>query len=242
MATAPKKKPASNKKAPPKKAPATKPLARKDAPAKNDSAAGIGPRLLDARPDRLDLRDLPYRPPLRSLPPVMPSPQDVQAYLGAYVKAGLIRNQGNQGACTGFGLACVANYLLWTRHLELGVKAPFDSVSPRMFYSGEGNGEVEPTAAGERFIAVKTALTRLLTSLEVVKQPPPEIEAMVRRLEQLRFDLDFIVVGEEESFVYWGERRGRGVFLQATPIDASGILNDRLFSRTETDSEYRQGQ
>ena len=108
------------------------------------------------------------------------------------------------------------------------------TVSPRMFYSGEGNGELEPTAAGERFIAVKTALTRLLTSLEVVKQPPPEIEAMVRRLEQLRFDLDFIVVGEEESFVYWGERRGRGVFLQATPIDASGILNDRLFSRTET--------
>jgi ATP-dependent DNA helicase DinG len=53
-------------------------------------------------------------------------------------------------------------------------------------------------------------------------------------LRQLRFDLEFIVRAEEEKFVYWGERRPRGVFLQATPIDAAGMLSDRLFSTTET--------
>src|SRR5262249_10600936 len=66
------------------------------------------------------------------------------------------------------------------------------------------------------------------------KGAPPEMEAILRRIEQLRFDLDFIVLGEEETFVYWCERRGRGVFLQATPIDASGILNDRLFNKIDT--------
>jgi hypothetical protein len=91
-------------------------------------------RLLDARPDRLDLRDLVYRPPLRSLPPVYPAEADVKKFIATYVAADLVLNQGDQGACTGFGLACVANYLLWTRHLENKVKVPFLPVSPRMFY------------------------------------------------------------------------------------------------------------
>jgi ATP-dependent DNA helicase DinG len=60
------------------------------------------------------------------------------------------------------------------------------------------------------------------------------MEATLRRVEQILFDLEFIVGADDELFVYWAERRGRGVFLQATPIDASGILNDRLFSHVET--------
>src|SRR6266853_5988976 len=74
-------------------------------------------RVLDARPDRLDFRDLPYRPPLRSLPPFYPSEQDVRRFIEGYVAGDLILDQGNEGACTGFGLACVANYLLWIRHV-----------------------------------------------------------------------------------------------------------------------------
>jgi hypothetical protein len=89
---------------------------------------------LDARPDRLDFRDLDYRAPLRSLPASFPGVDDVARWLPGYVKAGLIVNQGTEGACTGFGLACVVNYLLWLRHLASGSKAPFARVSPRMFY------------------------------------------------------------------------------------------------------------
>jgi hypothetical protein len=89
---------------------------------------------LDARPDRIDFRDLPYRPPLRSLKPSWPSDAEIATNLGSYIEAGLIRDQGTEGACTGFGLACVANYLLWVRHIESGSSAPFVSVSPRMLY------------------------------------------------------------------------------------------------------------
>ena len=91
-------------------------------------------RALDARPDRLDFRDLLYRAPLRSLPPRFPVDADLKRFLPSYVKAGLVLNQGSEGACTGFGLACVTNYLLWRRHLESGAKTAMPPVSPRMFY------------------------------------------------------------------------------------------------------------
>jgi len=47
----------------------------------------------------------------------------------------------------------------------------------------------------------------------------------------MKFDLEFIVAGDQPSFVYWYERRGRGIFLNATPIDVSGILEERLFAQ-----------
>jgi ATP-dependent DNA helicase DinG len=103
-----------------------------------------------------------------------------------------------------------------------------------MFVRKLSGGEFEATAAGERFVNLKTALQRLKGALQVVKGAPPEMEATLRRVEQILFDLEFIVGADDELFVYWAERRGRGVFLQATPIDASGILNDRLFSHVET--------
>ena len=91
-------------------------------------------RTFDARPDRLDLRDLPYRPPLRSLPPRFPDEAAIRTYLGSYVREDLILDQGTEGACTGFGLGCVVNYLFWIRHRNTGSKEPFERVSPRMLY------------------------------------------------------------------------------------------------------------
>jgi ATP-dependent DNA helicase DinG len=130
----------------------------------------------------------------------------------------------------------------WLNFTERDPRSPIPSLDgngrvvlrKQMFQQVSRDGAEVNTAAGERFVNLKAALTRLLGALQVVKGAPPEMEAIERRLEQLRFDLDFIVLGEEAAFVYWCERRGRGIFLQATPIDASGILNDRLFSKVET--------
>lgn len=68
-------------------------------------------RAFDARPDRLDLRDRMYSPALGSLPSRWPSDAVVRERLPAYAAAGLIRDQGQDGACTGFGLATVIDYL-----------------------------------------------------------------------------------------------------------------------------------
>ncbi|HVK55482.1 MAG TPA: C1 family peptidase [Burkholderiales bacterium] len=87
---------------------------------------------LDARPDRLDLRDFPYRPPVENLPGQFPANPQVQQSLPAYLEAGLILDQGKEGACTGYGLAAVMNYLLWAQSgMQMGRK---DRVSPRMLY------------------------------------------------------------------------------------------------------------
>lgn len=90
---------------------------------------------LDARPDRLDLRDLPYRPPVGNLPAQFPEDKLVKKLLPGYLAAGLILNQGREGACTGFGLAAVINYLRWSTafqaHQPIG---PADLVSTRMLY------------------------------------------------------------------------------------------------------------
>lgn len=83
--------------------------------------------------DTDDLRDRLYQPGAISLPNEFPSSDDVQTFLARYTQVGLILDQGREGACTGFGLSCVINYLRWIK-----AKKPdkdFISVSPRMLYT-----------------------------------------------------------------------------------------------------------
>ena len=87
---------------------------------------------LKVTPDLTDLRDRPYMPPPRSLPQVWPADSDIGAFIGAYTQAGLILDQGQEGACTGFGLASIVNYLRWRL---AGMPKRFESVSPRMLYT-----------------------------------------------------------------------------------------------------------
>ena len=70
-------------------------------------------RTLDARPDRLDLRDREFTPNVISLPQQWPDDALIRRLLPSYCKSGLVLDQGSEGACTGFGLACVVNYLHW---------------------------------------------------------------------------------------------------------------------------------
>ncbi|MGH6917699.1 MAG: C1 family peptidase, partial [Geminicoccaceae bacterium] len=64
----------------------------------------LNKRQFDARPDRVDFRDHYYRPRLVSLEPEYPHPALVERYLEKYCADGMILDQGQEGACTGFGL------------------------------------------------------------------------------------------------------------------------------------------
>jgi hypothetical protein len=88
---------------------------RRTAAAKRSILAGK--RTLDAFPDRIDLRDWDYQPTLVPLPNELVNCHLVPAIL----------DQGTEGACTGFALAAVINFLLARR----GARR---TVSPRMLY------------------------------------------------------------------------------------------------------------
>jgi ATP-dependent DNA helicase DinG len=70
--------------------------------------------------------------------------------------------------------------------------------------------------------------------LKLLKDPPEDIIPLHRRTMELLTGLRFLMEEDDERFVYWMEKRGRGVFLQATPIDVNDILAEKLFGKVET--------
>ncbi|MBK9572059.1 MAG: peptidase C1 [Rhodoferax sp.] len=95
---------------------------------------GSGAFVLPVKSDPVDLRDLPYRPPLRSLPPVWPSESVIKSFMPLYDGQKLVLDQGQEGACTGFALASVVNYLRFTACASDTARKKLTSVSPRMLY------------------------------------------------------------------------------------------------------------
>jgi len=94
-------------------------------------------RTLDARPDTIDFRDQMYVPTLTEVP--------VEVPLSDYQAAGVpILDQGAEGACAGFGLATVCNYLLRIRKVRPDTVA----VSPWMLYQMAQQADPHDASAG----------------------------------------------------------------------------------------------
>ncbi len=105
--------------------------------------------------------------------------------------------------------------------------------------------------SGDEYTALMNAIARLGHDLQSVREKPDDVHGLIRRCEELRVALSFIMESEDRNTVYWIERRGftesgrerrmrgpRGgkqhVFLQATPIDVSQILRQCLFAELDT--------
>jgi ATP-dependent DNA helicase DinG len=86
----------------------------------------------------------------------------------------------------------------------------------------------------DEYQGVQLALELLLTNLLLVKNAPEEAIPLQRRTAELKKQLSFWSRGDNRSFVYWIERRGRGCFLQATPIDVASVLSEKLFDELDT--------
>ncbi|HYY95003.1 MAG TPA: ATP-dependent DNA helicase [Pyrinomonadaceae bacterium] len=107
-------------------------------------------------------------------------------------------------------------------------------IVPGTFARKTREGEIEATPLGQAYLSLDGVLARMETTLDVIRDKPPEVENLVRRTREARFHLEFIVAGDDRRYVYWVERRGRGLFLRASPIDVSTLLQDKLFERVET--------
>jgi ATP-dependent DNA helicase DinG len=82
--------------------------------------------------------------------------------------------------------------------------------------------------------ALVASLESLETELAAQANRPEELTRLARRSFELRRELSFLFESNENNLVYWFERRNKGVFLTATPIDVSQILRDRLFEQFDT--------
>ncbi len=122
----------------------------------------------------------------------------------------------------------------WIRFTQARANDGRYPLMPDSFVRQMRDGDLEPTPLGEAFFALDQAFQHLETAVDVFAEKITEAENLLRRARQTRFDLDFIVTQAEKNYVYWIERRGRGMFLRASPIDVSTLLQEKLFDKTET--------
>ncbi|MEI9814040.1 MAG: ATP-dependent DNA helicase [Acidobacteriota bacterium] len=86
----------------------------------------------------------------------------------------------------------------------------------------------------EEYRNVLYALEILALQLELTKSAPDETLLLMARARDLIKRLEFWMEARDKRYVYWIEKRGRRTFLQATPIDVSGMLDERLFDVVDT--------
>src|SRR3954464_4147154 len=97
---------------------------------------------------------------------------------------------------------------------------------------------------GDEYIGLVNSLGRVTAELEALNPKPDEVLNFLRRVDELRVQLSFVMESQDRNTVYWIERRGErsgrrvsgnaNVFLQASPIDVSQILRERLFNNLDT--------
>jgi ATP-dependent DNA helicase DinG len=86
----------------------------------------------------------------------------------------------------------------------------------------------------EAYDVLASSLKTVETEFAAMAAKPEELQRIGRRSFEIRQELAFLFESNEKNYVYWYERRNKGVFLAATPIDVSQILRQRLFEQFDT--------
>ncbi len=122
----------------------------------------------------------------------------------------------------------------WVRFTQVRAMDGRFPLMPNAFAQKTNGGEVQPTPLGEAYFILDAALERLEAIIDIFADKMTEAESLVRRVRQTRFDLEFVCAQSEKNYVYWLEKRGKGMFLRASPIDVSTLLQEKLFDKLET--------
>ena len=87
---------------------------------------------------------------------------------------------------------------------------------------------------GRRLIRQLGDLAEALSRVSASSSSDSEdLASLGHRAAELREQLTFLLAASDTSFVYFLERRGRGVFLRASPIDVSSIVRELLLDRMQ---------
>jgi ATP-dependent DNA helicase DinG len=96
---------------------------------------------------------------------------------------------------------------------------------------GEGRHPVGNFRELEGMDALIGALHDARSTLKTQKDFSGEWQALERRAGEIASELEVFRNSALENYVSWIERRGRGLFLEACPVDVSGLLREKLFER-----------
>lgn len=121
----------------------------------------------------------------------------------------------------------------WIRFTQAKFEGRFP-LDADVFSYRTGSGETNATPLGEAYYVLDSTLQRLEAAVAGFAETVPEADSLLRRTRQTRFDLDFVVTQAEKNYVYWLERRGKGIFLRASPVNVSELLREKLFNKVET--------
>jgi ATP-dependent DNA helicase DinG len=111
---------------------------------------------------------------------------------------------------------------------------------PREERTRATDASIDPAReAAARVIGALQVVDAALASLEEPRsdsemQAIEEVQALARRSRELADELRFLLRVGDPDYVYFVERRGRGVFLRAAPIDVSSIVRELLLDRMRT--------
>jgi ATP-dependent DNA helicase DinG len=123
-----------------------------------------------------------------------------------------------------------------TQRIREKGRAFFDSFPPKegRFPFSRNEREAFLEQNREAYDALMNSLKGLETEFAALAQKPEELLRIARRSFELRQEVSFLFESNERNYVYWYERRNKGVFITATPIDVSQILRERLFEAFDT--------
>lgn len=74
----------------------------------------------------------------------------------------------------------------------------------------------------------------LVAQLQVIEDQPEELLPLIRRAMDVRHKVTFWLESKDASYVFYVERRGRGAYLLATPIDVASLLREKLFDQIDS--------
>ena len=90
---------------------------------------------------------------------------------------------------------------------------------------------LEPTVEpSSRLCRELDELGRKLAQLD---NPSEEVRALIRRVKEIEEQLRFVLEVSNKNYVHFLERRGKGIFLRAAPIDVSAIVREQLLQRMQ---------
>jgi ATP-dependent DNA helicase DinG len=75
------------------------------------------------------------------------------------------------------------------------------------------------------------ALDGLEATIALLKDAPEDVRSIGRRTVEIRDELRFLLGAGDRDYVYFLERRGRGLFLRAAPVNVSSLVRNLLLDR-----------